>query len=78
MSGKCQDCRWAHQGTQMGASALFCRRYPPMLIVRDQPAVEIRGFREPQPGGMAMFGWHPPVPPEGSCGEYQDPPQVAS
>lgn len=76
MSGTCSQCRFSHQGQQAGAAALFCRRYPPTLIVRDQPAVRVAGFREPQGGGMGMFGWHPPVPAAGTCGEFQ-PPEVS-
>ena len=76
MTGKCQDCLHSHQGSQAGATALFCRRYPPTLIVRDQPAARVPGFRDPQPGGMAMFGWFPPVPPEGTCGEHSAAPDV--
>lgn len=78
MTGTCQQCQHAHQGQQAGATALFCRRYPPTLIVRDQPAQRVHGFRDPVPGGLGMFGWYPPTAPEGTCGEYAQMHQVVS
>jgi hypothetical protein len=55
----CSDCKHSWLGEQMGAVGLYCRRYPPHVML--VPA---------RPGEVRIASVHPAVDKNETCGEF--------